>query len=143
LRAHCTRAGRRRRADGRRRTTNFWAAGARAGWTVATLLLPIFTCINDNRLLLRHGRFEHILGKVWNRGAFTLQHVVVHIGRGRARRDAGLQDVFGEIWNGSAGRRVSAFIAGRILKSFLRPLQPPKDNIGKKEPKKKGDYKRF
>lgn len=95
LRAHRTRARRWRRADGRRGAPNLWAAGARARRAVAAFILPVLARINNNRLLFGHGGFEDILGKVRNRRAFTLQHIVVHIGGCGARRNARLQHVLG------------------------------------------------
>jgi hypothetical protein len=142
LRAHSTRARGGRRADCRRGAANFWAAGTGARRTFAAFLFSILARVNNNGLLLGHRRLEHILGKVRYGRALTLQHIVVHIGGRGTGRNTCLEDVFRQFGNRRAGDGSPAGVTGRILESFVG-FHTPKHKIGKKKPKKKGNYKRF
>jgi len=149
LRAYSTGTRWGRRADCRRRAANFRAARTRAGRAFAAFLFSVLARVNNNRLLLWHRRFEHVLGEIWHRRALTLQHIVVHIGGHRAGRNTGLQDIFRQIWCRRARRRMiltgrwpAALIAGS-RKSLCASLHATEHNIGNKESKKKWNYKRF
>ena len=91
LRADSAWAGRGSRADCGGRAFHFGATRARAGRAFTALGLYVCASINYNRLLLRDGCLQHILGKVGDGRALCLEHVISHIGHCRTGRNTRLQ----------------------------------------------------
>jgi hypothetical protein len=97
LGANGTRAGCCSRADSRGRAFDFGATRARARRAIATLGLYVRAGINNNGLLLGNGALQHILRHIGNGRALGLQHVVSEIRHRRAGRNTGLQHVLRHI----------------------------------------------
>ena len=98
----------RTRARSRRRTLGGWRAfhigttRARAGRALTTLFLA-GTVVNDDGLGFRNATLQDILTQIRSRRAFSLQHILAHVGTLRARRDCALQHILAEV--GFAARR--------------------------------------
>lgn len=110
LRALGARAGSAHGAYGRLRALHLGAARTRAGRTLATVSSLACAVINNDGILLRHARLQHVLAQVGYRGALRLQHVVLHIRGGRYGRDRGLQNVLAHVGIARALRALSSIL---------------------------------
>ena len=121
------RARRARRAFRRRRALDFRAAGARARRAISLGLVAL-GAIEQNRLRLRNGRLENIIGKVRNGRDLRLENVLPQIRQRRARRNRRLENVLGHV--GFSARRAGGAQRPRIEAAARARLATRRAGVG-------------